>query len=54
MQLDGNFVLYDAAGAPVWATGTAGNPGAHLEIQLDCDVVLYSDDGAPLWASGTP
>ena len=28
MQDDGNFVLYDVNNAPVWASNTAGNPGA--------------------------
>ena len=28
MQLDGNFVVYDGAGAPVWISGTGGHPGA--------------------------
>jgi hypothetical protein len=33
MQADGNFVLYTSSGAPVWASNTAGNAGAYLDVQ---------------------
>ncbi|MFL6075886.1 MAG: hypothetical protein ACJ73S_21045 [Mycobacteriales bacterium] len=53
MQGDGNFVLYDAASAAVWASGTSGQPGADLVLQDDGTLVVYSPAGVPLWASNT-
>ena len=53
MQSDGNLVVYDAGGAPVWASTTDGNPGAHLEVQGDGNVVIYRPDGTPIWATNT-
>jgi hypothetical protein len=53
MQADGNFVLYAAGGAAIWATGTWGNPGAHIVMQDDGNLVVYRTDGKPLWASDT-
>lgn len=32
MQEDGNLVLYRPDGAAVWASNTAGNPGAHVLV----------------------
>ena len=52
MQDDGNFVLYDQNNQPVWASGTSGNPGAHLAVQDDGNVVVYLN-GNPLWATNT-
>lgn len=51
MQTDGNFVVY--GGQQVWSTGTAGNPGAYLEVQNDGNLVVYAKDRRPLWASNT-
>ena len=53
MQGDGNFVVYDLASIPRFATNTSGNPGAWLALQNDGNVVVYSSGGAPLWASNT-
>jgi hypothetical protein len=53
MQSDGNLVVYSAAGAPVWNTGTFGHPGAHLAIQNDGNLVVYGPTGTVLWNSGT-
>jgi hypothetical protein len=53
MQADGNFVLYTSSGTPVWASNTAGNTGAYLNVQNDGNVVVYSASGAPLWSTGT-
>lgn len=53
MQSDGNFVLYDLHNAPVWASNTAGSPGAYLAIQDDGNMVVYRKDGHPLWATNT-
>jgi hypothetical protein len=35
MQGDGNFVLYNPGGLPIWASNTAGHPGAGLIMQDD-------------------
>ena len=53
MQGDGNFVLYTSSGTPVWASGTAGNAGAYLDVQNDGNVVVDSASGATLWSTGT-
>ena len=53
MQADGNFVVYDLAEGypiPVWATHTAGNPGAYLNVQGDGNMVIYSASNEPLWS----
>jgi hypothetical protein len=52
-QSDGNLVLYNAAGQPLWASGTHGKGGNLLSLQLDGNLVLYNAAGQPLWASGT-
>ncbi|GAA0324518.1 hypothetical protein GCM10010151_12980 [Actinoallomurus spadix] len=52
-QTDGNLVVYDRDGTPVWASGTDGNPGARLVLQADNNLVIYAADGRPLWAAGT-
>ena len=41
MQDDGNFVLYDQNNEPVWASNTAGKPGAYLAVQDDGNLVVY-------------
>lgn len=51
-QLDGNVVLYDRLGVPVWATDTFHAPG-RLEMQADGNLVLYDADGVPRWATST-
>ena len=53
MQNDGNFVLYDVNNKPVWASNTAGNPGAYLAVQEDGNLVVYNQGGNPLWATNT-
>lgn len=54
MEDNGNFVIYDALGVPLWSTGTGENPGARLTIQNDCIVIVHDPNGTPLWKSGTP
>jgi hypothetical protein len=49
MQSDGNFVVYNASGSPVWHTWTFGNPGAYFAIQDDGNLVIYSSSGSILW-----
>ncbi len=51
MQGDGNLVLY-GAGQPLWASNTAGHPGAFLSMQGDGNLVVYKGS-QPIWSSGT-
>ncbi len=53
MQGDGNLVIYSEVGRPLWATGTAGHPGARAVFQSDGNLVIYNPSGTPLWASNT-
>ncbi len=59
MQRDGNLVMYRKRdGAPIWASRTAGNPGAYAVMQGDGNFVVYRKGGGPgtgdaLWSSGT-
>lgn len=50
---DGDLVLLDDAGAPVWSTGTAGEPGTHLVLE-EATVLLMSPDGRVLWQVAAP
>ena len=51
MQGDGNVVLY-GEGRPLWASDTAGHPGAFLAMQGDGNLVVY-EGNRPIWTSGT-
>lgn len=58
MQADGNLVQYlvGAGGsqAAVWASNTAGNPGASVTMQTDGNLVVQAATGGDvLWASNT-
>ena len=48
MQGDGNLVVYDADGVPVWNAGTQGHDGARLEIAND-ELAVVAPDGTKLW-----
>ena len=50
MQADGNLVLY-GEGHPLWASGTAGHPGAFLVMQGDGNLVVYQAN-RPIWSRG--
>ena len=53
MQVDGNLVIYDAAGNPRWATYT-NVPYSYLRVQPDGNVVIYDpEDDSPLWHTST-
>jgi hypothetical protein len=52
MQGDGNFVIYDPAGKPYWASNTAGHAGAFLTVQDDGDVAIHGGSEV-LWHSGS-
>ena len=50
MQSDGNFVVYDSGGVPVFHTSTYGNPGAYLAVRDDGNLVVYAPGGGSiLW-----
>lgn len=53
MQGDGNLVLYNQAGVPLWNSETAGNPNARMVMQTDGNVVIYSTSNVALWATYT-
>ncbi|MBM3779799.1 MAG: matrixin family metalloprotease, partial [Acidimicrobiia bacterium] len=50
LQGDGNFVIYDAGGTPVFNTGTRAIGNTQLYVQDDGNLVLYGPDGRVLWA----
>jgi hypothetical protein len=52
MQGDGNVVLYEGS-TVLWATGTNGAGGTHLDMQTDGNLVLYTASQAPVWATNT-
>ncbi len=49
MQADGNLVIYDSQGIPVWNSGTAGSTGAFLQARDDGTVEIASTEGSVLW-----
>ncbi|MDX3850970.1 hypothetical protein [Streptomyces sp. AK02-01A] len=51
-QGDGNLVLYDTKGTPLWWAGTEGR-GAKTAFQGDGNFVVYTKDGEVAWASKT-
>ncbi|KOU22546.1 FG-GAP-like repeat-containing protein [Streptomyces sp. WM6368] len=54
MQADGNLVLLSKDNKQLWATGTAGNPGATARMQSDGDFAVITADGKTVkWHSKT-
>jgi hypothetical protein len=53
MQEDGNVVLYDLMGTPLWHTYTHGTAAEALVMQSDGNFVLYDGVGNALWHTGT-
>lgn len=51
MQLDGNFVIYEPGGIPIWAS-TTGVPGSYFMLHDDGNMVVHHPQGAALWSSG--
>nr|WKF56047.1 hypothetical protein HUO10_000491 [Paraburkholderia busanensis] len=47
VQNDGNFSLYNDAGASLWSSGTNGNYGAYFAFQPDGNLVVYAP--TPIW-----
>lgn len=52
MQSDGNFVVYAANNAVLWASNTV-NGRSRLVMQNDGNLVIYSSASRALWASNT-
>jgi hypothetical protein len=52
-QGDGNLVIYNSGGSPIWASNTDGHPGAYSVMQNDGNFVVYNGGGGPLWATNT-
>lgn len=53
MQNDGNFVVYKPGHIAVWATNTAGNPGAWVTMQSDGNMVVYRSNRTVAYTSNT-
>lgn len=52
MQGDGNLVEYFES-TPLWASNTAGHPGAYASLQPNGDFVIFGIDGKILWSTNT-
>ena len=52
-QNDGNLVLYNHNGTPLWSSGTAGKSSQYLDMQSDGNMVIYNKSFTPLWNSKT-
>ncbi|MFJ3671211.1 hypothetical protein ACIPSE_32600 [Streptomyces sp. NPDC090106] len=52
-QGDGNLVLYDKAGTPLWWSGTAGQGGVKAVFQADGNLAVYAGDSRTVWSSRT-
>lgn len=53
-QSDGNLVIYDVDFLPIWASNTAGNPGAVLTLLNSGNLILKDSTGVTtLWQSAT-
>src|SRR5262249_48762841 len=52
-QTDGNLVVYQQDGTPIWWTGTDGTDPGAVTLQADGNVVLTDASGDVLWTSGT-
>jgi hypothetical protein len=50
MQGDGNLVLYrNSDGAPLWHSGTHGNPGAYCILFEDGEMSIFTSQREVLW-----
>lgn len=52
-QDDGNLVIYNKDGSPIWHSGTYGNPKSKLIMQSDGNLVIYNKNGDAIWSSKT-
>lgn len=56
MQTDGNLVLRDSAGKPIWNAGTVGHAGAYLSLLETSAPTIFTSGGSSLWpkVQGSP
>ena len=52
-QRDGNIVLYNTAGKPIWSSKTQGKGGEKLVLQNNGDLDLLNAAGVLVWSSDT-
>jgi hypothetical protein len=52
-QSDGNLVLYDPVGKPLWSSGTSNRGAALAIMQTDGNFVIYNNSSVPLWNTVT-
>lgn len=52
-QNDGNLVLYQKDGTPLWASDTYGSSPGVCIMQSDGNLVIYDANGKPIWSSDT-
>ncbi|MFI5674177.1 mannose-binding protein [Streptomyces cellulosae] len=52
MQTDGNLVVYNEEGKPIWASMTFGQNHRAI-FQTDGNLVIHNGDDRPIWASQT-
>lgn len=50
---DGNLVLYNQGGRPVWSANTNGKGAKKLIMQTDGNLVMYSSSGDAIWSTNT-
>ncbi len=53
LERDGNLILIDAGGHPIWATNTRGQGVEKCIMQPDGNLVLYTHNDQPVWAANT-
>ncbi|GGQ98572.1 hypothetical protein [Streptomyces flaveolus] len=52
-QGDGNLVLYNQQGTPLWWSGTVGQGAVKAVFQADGNLALYAGDGRTVWSTHT-
>jgi hypothetical protein len=50
MQVDGNLVIYDSGGEPVWATNADGVFGAYLSVHNSGCVTVEREPYDVIWS----
>jgi lysophospholipase L1-like esterase len=53
LRVNGDFVLFDNTGRPIWATNADHYPNSNLIVQNDGNVVIYNGSGAAVWNTAT-
>jgi hypothetical protein len=52
-QADGNLIVNNCSGAPVWASNTCCHSDYLLTFQADGNLVIYNSANRPVWYSAT-